>query len=69
MPLMSIDTFHFLRSFIEDRFNLDLSGQIPSVEDANRRESVLTLPWQEKPLELGKALIFASQSFLSPTYE
>jgi hypothetical protein len=34
----------------------NLSGQIPSIEDANRREAVITLPWQEKPLELGKVL-------------
>lgn len=38
---------------------LNFLGQIPSIEDANRREAVFTLPWQEKPLELGK--VFASQ--------
>nr|PNR53115.1 hypothetical protein PHYPA_009490 [Physcomitrium patens] len=35
-----------VQSFLE-------TGKVPSVEDANRRESVITLPWQEKPLELG----------------
>jgi len=41
----------------------DLSGQIPSVEDANRREGVLTFPWQEKPLDLGKFLLCISRIF------
>ncbi|KAG0594075.1 hypothetical protein M758_UG045500 [Ceratodon purpureus] len=45
-----------VQSFLE-------TGQIPSVEDANRRESVLTLPWQEKPLELGSRV---AQAFSNP---
>jgi hypothetical protein len=48
----------------EDHVTLDLSGQIPSVEDANRRESVLTLPWQEKPLELGIVLLLHLNFFV-----
>lgn len=28
-------------------------GTIPSIEEANRREGIVTLPWQEKSLELG----------------
>lgn len=32
---------------------LGAAGQVPSLEEANRREGVITLPWQEKPLELG----------------
>lgn len=41
----------------------NLSGQIPSVEDANRREGVLTFPWQEQPLELGSRV---AQAFSNP---
>jgi hypothetical protein len=31
-----------------------ISGQVPSLEEANKNEGIITLPWaQEKPLELG----------------
>lgn len=45
-----------VQSFLE-------TGQVPSIEDANRRESVITLPWQEKPLELGSRV---GQAFSNP---
>jgi hypothetical protein len=45
-----------VKSFLE-------TGQIPSVEDANRREGVLTFPWQEQPLELGSRV---AQAFSNP---
>jgi hypothetical protein len=39
-----------------------ISGQVPSLEEANKNEGIITLPWaQEKPLELG---IFLTGIFL-----
>lgn len=34
-------------------FMMYIVGTIPSIEEANRREGIVTLPWQEKSLELG----------------
>jgi hypothetical protein len=45
-----------VQSFLE-------TGKVPAFEDANRRELVITFPWQENPLELGSRV---ADAFSSP---
>ncbi len=52
----SLDTgaVYLMSFFLTNLVLFCISGQVPSLEEANKNEGIITLPWaQEKPLELG----------------